>query len=42
MKEFFSNLKFVWQYAKDQKAKLIKYILLSFLFVPLYYLLCVR
>ena len=27
MKEFFSNLKFVWQYAKDQKAKLIKYIL---------------
>lgn len=27
MKEFFSNLKFTWTYAKDEKAKLIKYIL---------------
>ena len=33
MKEFFSNLKFVWQYAKDQKAKLIKYILCNFVVV---------
>ena len=33
MKEFFSYLKFVWQYAKDQKAKLIKYILCNFVVV---------
>lgn len=33
MKEFFSNLKFVWQYAKDQKVKLIKYILCNFVVV---------
>ena len=33
MKEFFSDLKFVWQYAKDQKAKLIKYILCNFVVV---------
>ena len=33
MKEFFSNLKFVWQYVKDQKAKLIKYILCNFVVV---------
>ena len=26
MKEFIKNVRFVWQYAKDQKSKLIKYI----------------
>ena len=27
MKEFFKNIKLVWKYARDQKSKLIKYIL---------------
>lgn len=31
MKEFFKNLRFVWQYAKGQKWNLIKYLFLSFL-----------
>lgn len=29
MKEFYYNLIFAWQYAKDQKSKIIKYIILS-------------
>jgi len=30
MKEFFKNLKFTWTFAKDQKSKIIKYIICNF------------
>ena len=33
MKEFIKNIKFVWQYARDQKSKLVKYILCNLIAV---------
>lgn len=33
MKEFVSNIKFVWKYVKDQKGKLVKYILCNIITV---------
>lgn len=35
MKELFENLKFVWQYAKDQKRRLIFYILFNFVAIAI-------